>query len=65
MGENFEFRPSPRRMPNFQPQRWLVWWWDELDETWHHAPAPMPEGAAATYADISRRHAGAIAMEAA
>ena len=61
-GRSFEFVPGPARRPRFQPQRWLVWWWDE--DRWLRAPAPFPEGFAATYADTERRHAGAIAMEA-
>jgi hypothetical protein len=44
------------------PRRWLVWYWE--DDTWRSAPAPMPEGAAAAYADCNHRYAGAIAMEA-
>jgi hypothetical protein len=44
------------------PKRWLVWFWEH--ETWRCAAAPMPEGAAASYADVEHRYAGAIAMEA-
>ncbi len=55
---------TPRLSSRFKmkPRRWLVWYFE--GGTWRAAPAPMPEGAAASYADIEHRYAGAIAMEA-
>jgi hypothetical protein len=44
------------------PRRWIVWFWE--DDRWKRAPCAMPEGAAASYADVEHRYAGAIAMEA-
>jgi hypothetical protein len=48
--------------PDMRPRRWLVWYYE--GDTWHRAPAPMPEGAAASYADVDHRMAEAIVMEA-
>ncbi len=58
---SFEFCPSVQKL---RPavRRWLVW--RCYDGVWSPAPAPMPEGAAMSYADVEHRHAEAIAMEA-
>jgi hypothetical protein len=59
-GRGFEFRPRAEHV-EFVVQRWWVWWFE--DDRWHRFIAPMPEGAAASYADHDRRYAGAICME--
>ncbi len=59
---SFVFGLPLSRLPVFRARRWQVWYWEH--DRWHRFPASMPEGAAASYVDIDRRHAGAVAMEA-
>jgi hypothetical protein len=56
------FTPRLQKRAEMKPRRWLVWYFE--NDTWRAAPAPMPEGAAASYADIEHRYAAAIVMEA-
>jgi hypothetical protein len=56
------FTPALQVRALMKPRRWVVWYFE--NETWRSCSVPMPEGAAASYADVEHRYASAIAMEA-
>ncbi len=59
----FEFTRPLDKLPAFAPRRYYVWFYEA--GVWRRSQASFPEGAAASYADVEHRYAGAIAMEAA
>jgi hypothetical protein len=59
---SLSFTPPLSPKTEFEVRRWLVWYFE--DGRWKRCAAAMPEGAAASYADIERRYAEAISMEA-
>jgi hypothetical protein len=61
MSRSFSFVPGPQRQAPPSTVRWLVWSFEQ--GRWRCGPAAMPWGAAAAYAESSRRFAEAISME--
>lgn len=63
VNRSLQFKKGPERIVSGPIRRWWVWWYQ--DDVWHRMVASMPEGACASYADVERRFADAICMEAA